>query len=290
VKHIKNIFLGCALSIIGSSFALADTPVVFASQPGSQALSIAYKIYGSYISDQPKGGTVQVAMVDLDHNDMAAIAVRFVNSQVCDSDNACHTTILAYESGQWHEVFSHKTISLAVKNGPANLPAQLVSDGHIVWQPVEAPMGDGIAYYPVLGSYTDSPVIAPDQPANSMEVAAANADLFPKGPPKYLKASDYTVAALNVGGVPKTLYEIMDNNFYDCGDAGCPVTIVDENGVSVMDTTSHGLISLSDATTNGVKNIVIASFAGLDTYAWDSENLVYRLKATTYTSKVTPIP
>ena len=84
--------------LIWASYQAQSAPVEFYSVENSPEQPIIAAMFSEYIANRP-GIKIYSALIDLDHDRIGEIAIRFVHSQSCFSDQiSCRTVILQHDN------------------------------------------------------------------------------------------------------------------------------------------------------------------------------------------------
>lgn len=259
--------------VAGSVPALGaqPTPATFGTG-NAQAQKIATQVYAGTIRSEPKGaGKIETALIDLHHDGVAEIAVRFDYPDLCDkSRTTCFTTVIAYEKGSWQQVFAQRLSTLAVAPAPKGVPANILADGN-VWQPVAG------HYVPRLADHIAGKPMAPDH-STSGKLAAALDKALGKG--KY-------IAARVDDGTLGTLYAVQGAGA-TTAMTPMPFFLWTEKDGVVLKTQSHGLFGMGKHDHDGVQDVVVAVRRGLDFYRWSAKDKRYVKYRTSYVSDLSP--
>lgn len=277
---LKFIAAGLVLGLAGAAIMPAawaqgakPTPATFGTG-SAQAQKIAGQVYAGTIRAEPKGaGRIETALIDLHHDGVAQIAVRFDYPDLCDkAKTSCFTTVIAYEKGGWQQVFAQRVATLAVAPAPKGAPADLVADGD-VWQPVAG------HYVPRIADHVAGKPMAPDH-ATSGKLAAALTKALGKGAMIATRFDDGnlgTVYAVQGAGATTAMTPM-------------PFFLWSAKDGVILRTQSHGLFGLGRNDHDGVQDIVVAVRRGLDFYRWSARDGRYTKYRTSYVSSLSPAP
>ncbi len=256
------------------STAKADpVSVQFTKAPG-QALTIADTVYQSALGNL-KGGQLETALIDLKHDGVAEIAVRFNYPSSCTKGDGCYTTVLQYANGAWNEVFQAHEETMAVENGPKGSPAPILVDNSIHY------IMSGKSYEPKLTDFITGSPMAPSNIAVGPLSDKFNS-LFDTTDKKYdfWQFSDGRAGELYAVLPDGAATGMLPSNF----------TVYSLTKGRLMIAKSWGLFGLGKTSHDDTPDIVVANDKGLEFWAWDDAHNMYKLYKTSYPSDVTPLP
>ncbi len=250
MNFIKSILLASAAVVGTSSAVLAQSgaaQVQFKSGDNGGALSAAQSAYG--MSTQ-----METAVVDLDGDQTAEIAVRFPGS--CD-DDGCTTTILYNGSTGWLEVFNHKAEYLALAaNSKRPFKSLNTSDG-VFWDWFEN------GYYP----YPQGQEWATDLGEPSGVLTKAESKVIRD---RFLNDINKYSFDFNKDGASETV--ILSQTYRDCnGHNMCPFFVFSKDGKLLLD-------GYANEAQVGIHkdSLVVSNHDGFSYYAFDGQNILLK--------------
>lgn len=252
---------------------LNSPDVGFSGPYNHQAAKIAKTVYADAVAGHK--GKLETALIDLRHNGVAAIAVRFDYPGFCNG-KSCFTTILSDLNGQWIQVFAQHLKTLQVGAAPKNVPGYLLVDHTYVWQPVAD------HYVPSINGYISGKPMAPDHVPTGTLLNDLNKTYKTSGKKAWLASS------LSAGSAG-TLYAVQGSQVPASMTEG-PFMLWSQKYGTVLRTTSHGLFGISDTTHDGAPNIVVSTDQGLEFYRWDGKTNKYVEYRTSFVSNISPAP
>jgi len=273
--------------LLGARSAAADG-IPFRTDPAAPEMASVVSVYGKFIKAHP-GMRLETAMVDLEGQGVASIAVRFVSPDTCRGDR-CDTVVLHYSGSAWRPVFDHSAVALETAppdpNPSSDGMSTLVVDGKVRW------VWCGFdRYMPDLGSlghlFPAGKTAAPDVARAARAAMGSSLQGFDN--PEFTQ-SPVVVDAAAPMAVPA--YWVRAYAAGLCGNAaGCPHTLLvrDAHGLKPVwtgFTIGPGAV-LSDAP-NGLRDVALAGPSGYGVLRYDGTQ--YREFETSYPSGTTPAP
>lgn len=282
MKLSKNIALyasSLAVGLIIGGTAMAASPftnspdISFSGPVNVQAEKIANTVYANAISGHH--GKLETSLIDLHHNGVASIAVRFDYPGFCNG-KSCFTTILSDINGQWVQVFAQHVKTLQIGAAPKNIPGQLLVNHTYVWEPVAH------HYAPVINGYISGNPMAPSKKPTGTLLKDINKVYGSAGKTGWL-ATDFSA------GSAGTLYAIQGAQIPASMTPG-PFMLWSQKYGTVLTTTSHGLFGISDTTHAGVPDVIVSTEQGLEFYRWNKKTDKYAEYRTSFVSDISPAP
>lgn len=272
--------------------ATNPVPLAMSGNPSAPEQAIARQLYAEFLRGRPEA-VVETALVDLNGDRVAEIAVRFRHPTTCSGDR-CHTAVLRHDGRQWKVVFERRTGSLATADvsrglvGVSNGMRELVADGQERWA------FNANGYYPLLESVGE--VFQPWKPASADATVVARTALADALGAKWAQKPDprsirFTQADIDVGGGRKAVMVQAEHPLVCSQVLGCPVALLIADGNvwrPVLTATSPGVSAVLPSATKGLRDIAMVDSDGYRTFQYDGR--AYRLTATTYQSPVTAAP
>ena len=232
-------------------------------------------LFSNYVSANA-GMKMSTALIDLEGRGVASMAVRFVSPSTCSGTN-CYSSVLRFRNNKWeismNRILDKMEVETAASRKARNADAESMLirvNGREVWQPFPD------------GSYH----------ATSWGTARPLADM---------KSADLKAAALagksniTVPGKPEDWYSDFINGMLVlraklCSEAeGCKVVVMVAGQPAtpwriVLETTaSGGRVAVVDETRDYMKDILVDTALGYDTWRWNSTTLKYAKAESSYT-------
>lgn len=253
---------------------------------------LAEKLFSTYLAKHKnvQVDTARLILAPAQSKTTPALLVRFASPQTC-RNNACMTTILMPENGNWKVVLEKhaKEIRIQKKVGPNGL-YNLDIDGE-VWEWTGGP-----TFYPKVSSlgedFDATKTKAPNRIARAMEKILTS--------PEWLKIHHYSHNDnFNFNGTrifPNNNASVWFVYAYaggECSLSGCPSAVIldapsGQKPLWVGLSDGSGSVSKSSLKQNGWSDILIIRRLGFDTLSYNGQ--YYKLSGTSYPSKITPAP
>lgn len=271
-----QLFAAAAFAMV-SHVAAADGHTYTTATFSAPTPNVAKIVDGMYSGTIAREGAAeyQTALIDINHDGVAEIAVRFEYKDTCGDNGECLTAIIKYNSGSWQQLFSHRAKALEVANAPRGMLANLRLDGVHVFEWV------GGGYKPFIGSYV-SQVMSPNIEATG-ELQAQIDKTFS------LTSSEGMLFKKFDAGAAGTVYALIGDRVPARMLEG-PFFIWSPSLGVLLSTTSHGVFGLAARQHDGAPDIVVANDSGMETWSWSAAKHAYTMSATSYASSVSPQP
>ena len=271
-----HLFAAITLAMVGRS-AMADSPAYTGaafSAPTPNVAKIVDSVYSSTIAREG-AAEYQTALINIKHDGVAAIAVRFEYKDTCGNDGECLTAIIKYDSGSWRQIFSYRTKTLEVADMPKGALADLRLDGTHIFEWV------GGSYKPFINSYVTKVMSPNAEAAGELQVEIDKAFGLTSSDGMLFKEFD--------AGAAGAVYALIGDRVPGRMLEG-PFFVWSQSFGVILTTTSHGMFGLSAKQHDGAPDIVIANNDGMETWQWSAAKHAYALSATSYVSDVSPQP
>lgn len=274
---MKKFYLFAATALVMvSQNALAAGHTYKSATFSAPTANVAKIVDGVYSSTIAREGSAkyQTALVDINHDGVAEIAVRFEYKDTCGDNGKCLTAIIKYDSGSWQQVFSHRAKTLAVADMPKGVLANLRLDGTHVFEWV------GGGYKPFINSYVTQ-VMNPDAEATGELQAEISKSLG--------AGSDGMLFKEFNAGAAGEVYALIGDEVPGRMLEG-PFFVWSPSLGTILKTYSHGMFGLSAKQHDGAPDIITSNNEGMETWSWSASKHAYTMSATSYVSSVSPQP
>jgi hypothetical protein len=251
-------------------------PAASFSTKNAQAMAIAKQVYATTLK-QEQGGYISTALLDLKHDKVAEIAVRFDFPNMRDSSEGYFTTILQFDAAtsSWKQIFAHKASSLVVAAGSPGFDADIEVNHRYIFQYQQG------AYAPQINSYILGAPMAPSQEATGALLKALDSTYQTPG-------AAFDVQQIDGGDAGALVAVIGDQ--VAAGIAEGPFMVWSQQYGTVLRTQSHGLFGLGLFSHGEVPDIIVDTNAGLQFFGWNAHTHAYQMYATSYVSSTSPAP